>query len=176
VSFAPKPEGCLGCPTKGWGCGFVPPEGPSDATFLFLGQGPGEDEAHHSRPFFPDAQAGWRLTQWIYQAQLQRTDVLIGNTVQCWLPEGRKNGQPWGNRDPVRAEIQWCWNAHVGPWAHGWHTRKCIPPGSPHHILPVGVPAAKWILALPWSRGGERYAGTSQRISLPPIGVNHVDR
>jgi len=174
MTFAPKPIGCHKCPAYNYGLSFVPPEGPMDATYLFFGQGPGEDEAHQSRPFFADAQSGWRLTQWMYQAGLQRNEVLIGNLVQCWLPEGYSKGRPYKSRDPLLSEVQFCWNAHVGEWVHEWHAKMCTSQNSSHHILPVGVPAAKFILGLPWGKGAERYAGTSQLVELPPIGVNNA--
>lgn len=170
---AQRPHTCKGCPAHNWGVGFVPPEGPPTANFLILGQGPGEEEARHSQPFFHDAQAGWRLNQWLYTAHLQRGECLIGNLVWCWLPEGRKDGRPWGNRDPSLSEARWCWNAHTGPWVHEWYAQKCVPPTGPAHIIPVGVPAAKWMLGLPWDKGADRFAGTSQRVPLPPIGENN---
>lgn len=167
MSFRAKPPQCEGCPAYRWGRSFVEPEGTPTSGFVLVGQGPGETEAHTSRPFHPDAPAGFLLTNRLYHSGLQRTEVLLGNLVQCWLPARVERGVPKGNRDPERAEAQWCWNAHVGPWLHGLQAE-----GSLKHLIPVGAPAAKFLLGLPWDKGVERYMGTSQLVELPEVGTN----
>lgn len=154
--------------------GLRPSRGPTRRPVRVCRSGPGENEAHSSRPFHPEAQAGWKLTQWLYQAHLQRTEIAIGNVIQCWKPKGYKQGQPFGNEDPTRQEIEWCWNAHVGPWLARWQEARSQAGHDHGHIIPVGVPAIKWLLGLDWKRGGERYAGTTLRASLPTLGENHA--
>lgn len=153
--------------------GFVPPVGPKDSVVAFVGQGPGESEAYSNQPFHPNAPSGSRLTSWLYAAHFQRCDVAIGNVIQCWLPKTKVKGSGRGNRDPVFKEIQWCWNAHVGPWLHDLNGRF-VPKFDEDLFwtVPVGTPAAKFLLGIPWGKGGERYAGTVTRCELPEIGVN----
>jgi len=162
--LSPKPEECRGCPAFEWGVGFVEPTGPVDSVIAFIGQGPGESEAYSNRPFHPNAPSGSRLTSWCYASHFQRCDVMFGNCVQCWLPKTKVKGSGRGNRDPILSEIQWCWNAYVGGWLESL--------GNLEWVIPVGVPAAKFLLGIPWSKGGERYAGTVTRCYLPEIGVN----
>jgi uracil-DNA glycosylase family 4 len=161
VAFAVKPPACSGCPAAEWSVGFVPPTGPHAAAVAFVGQGPGEAEAEFSVPFHPDAASGSRLSKWMHRSGWQRNDVLIGNVVQCWLPESKPGGRPRGNREPTRAEIASCWHRYVGPWLNSLPNLT--------NVVAVGVPAAKWLLQLPWDRGGERYAGTSTLVELPPL-------
>lgn len=169
--LTPQPPTCLGCPAHGWSVGFVGFQGPPDSRLVLVGQGPGESEAYSSRPFHPRASAGSRLDKWLYQASLQRTQICVGNLVQCWLPKFRNKGSASGNRDPLRAEVEWCWNAHTGPWLHGWD-RRMRAHGGDYWLTPVGVPATKWLLGIPWDKGGERFAGTVQVGELPPVREN----
>lgn len=112
----PKPPTCEGCPAYGWGVGFVPPEVPTRQRDLtVVGQGPGETEAHTSRPFHPDAPSGRMLTRWLHEAGWQRTRALITNVVWCWLPEAKPKGIPRGNRSPTAAEVHHCRRAHLDP-------------------------------------------------------------
>lgn len=167
-----KPPSCEECDAYKWGLGFVRPEGPLTGPICFIGQGPGESEAYTSRPFHPEAPAGSRFGHWINGAGLQRVHCPIGNLVWCWLPKGKRGGSGWGNREPTLAEIRHCWTHHSGPWVWEWAAKAELPPHLEYPILqPVGVPAIKWILDIPWSRGGERYAGTIQLVELPPVEV-----
>ena len=162
--LATKPDTCLGCSAHSWGVGFIPPVGPHFSRIAFVGQGPGESEAYSNVPFHPKAPSGSRLTRWMHLAHFQRCDVVIGNVVQCWLPKFKVTGSGRGNRDPVLKEIQYCWNAHVGAWLNDMPNLEWV--------IPVGIPAAKFLLGIPWSKGGEKYAGTVQLCELPIIGVN----
>jgi hypothetical protein len=62
--------------------------------------------------------------------------------------------------------MQWCWNAHVGPWLHSL--------GKDVVIVPVGIPAAKFILGIPEDKGAEKFLGTLNQCDLPPIGENNA--
>lgn len=169
MAFSPRPDGCRGCPANTWGLGWVEPEGPPNAKLAFVGQGSGETEGFSGTPFHPKAPAGRMLTRWIYRSYLQRSEVLVGNLIQCWLPKVKTKAGAFGNRDPTLAEIKWCWNAHVGPWLH-----KLVRGEWLWGVVPVGVPAAKFLLGLAWDKGGERYAGTIQLVELPKIGTNEA--
>lgn len=148
-----RPPSCHGCPAHTSGAvGFVPGVGPQEAVVALVGQGPGEAEAEFSTPFYPEAPSGARLTKWLHRSGFQRTEVAIGNVVQCQLP---------GNREPTRAEAAYCWQRHVGPWLASFPNLT--------HVVPVGVPATKWLLGLDWDRAAERFAGTTQLVELPPV-------
>jgi len=184
----PLPETCRGCPAYGWGEGFVEPEGPTDATFLFIGQGPGKQEAMFSRPFFPMAPAGQRLGYWLHRSGLGRHEVLIGNTVQCWLParkvrsleagglpgagpgaasQGNQATFPTqreaaGNREPTIAEQQACWDRYVGPWL-----RRLLEENPRRHLIALGQSAFKFLSNMD-PRAFERNLGVTLQVELPP--------
>jgi uracil-DNA glycosylase family 4 len=160
-----KPSTCNGCPAKEWGVGWVPPVGPFGPDHVWIGQGPGEQEANTGVPFHPQAPAGWRLTHWMNRCGLPRTRALITNVVWCWLPKIKtKTGFSKESRPPTGAECLWCWNAHLGP------LMQTVDPSVP--VFTVGAPATKWILGLPWDSGAERHVGTPNMVVLPPIGTN----
>ena len=168
-----KSKLCVGCPAYDWGIGFVPFTGPPTSKIAFVGQGPGESEAYSGVPFHPNAPSGSRLTRWIHLSHFQRCDVVIGNIVQCWLPKVKVKGSGRGNRDPAFKEAQWCWNAHVGPYLYDLNERFVPTLAQPYFWnIPVGIPAAKFLLGIPWGKGGEKYVGTVQLCELPEIGVN----
>jgi uracil-DNA glycosylase family 4 len=73
-------------------------EGTSNATLLFVGEGPGEEEDLSGRPFV--GEAGRLLTRIIENGMgLERGDVYICNVVKCRPPE---------NRDPLDEEMETC--------------------------------------------------------------------
>ena len=117
-----KPPGCAQCPAFTQGKGFVPAEGPVDATIALLGQGPGETEAYSGRPF--QGPSGWTLDRWLVRAGLERHKLYVSNVVWCWLP---------GNRAPKREEVDYCRVAHWGPGLAGLPQLKVL--------MPIGVPA-----------------------------------
>lgn len=158
---ATKPPACAGCPAAEWGVGFVPPTGPEGATVLLLGQGAGEQEALHSKPFVSVAPSGARLDSRIHKAGGQRTDLLVANVVYCWLPERYTNGTPFGNRLPTEAEKDACWQRHLGPWLTGLPNVRWI--------VPIGDPAAKAMLGLPWDESAQRWMGAVVERELPPL-------
>lgn len=146
--------------------GFVPPSIPSNPSMVLVGQGPGQQEAFNSKPFFHMAPIGERLNKWLYRSGISRTKIAIGNLVQCWLPEHKTKGPAQGNRAPTTDEARWCWNAHVGPWIHATSDDAVI--------VPVGVPATKFILGIDPDKGAEKFLGTLNRVTIPPIGENHA--
>ncbi len=170
MTYASKPLACSGCPANDWSKGFVPPIGPPTARLVFVGQGPGAQEAWNSQPFYPLAPIGDRLTKWFYRSGISRTEVQLGNLVQCWLPGFYKKGIPDGNREPTQAEIDWCWNAHVGPWLRSGEKEA----GPKRVVVPVGVPATKFLMGIPPKKGAEKFMGTMNEVDLPPIGENSV--
>jgi DNA polymerase len=61
--------------------------GNSNATLMFVGEGPGRDEDQQGYPFV--GRAGKLLTQIIEAMGLKREDVYISNVVKCRPPENR---------------------------------------------------------------------------------------
>ena len=72
-------------------------EGNTQATLMFVGEGPGFDEDVQGRPFV--GRAGQLLTKIIQSIGLQRSEVYIANIVKCRPPE---------NRNPEPDEIDAC--------------------------------------------------------------------
>jgi len=158
-----KPDTCQGCPAQDWGIGYVTWCGPSDPDYIWIGQGPGEQEANTGVPFNPQAPAGWRLTHWMNRCGIPRTRSWLSNIVWCWLPKTKSDkGYAKKSRGPTRAEAQYCWDRHLGPLLHD------LDPNVP--IFTVGAPATKWILGMPWDKGADRYVGTPNMVELPVIG------
>ncbi len=157
-----KPTTCYGCPALKKGLGFVPPAHPKDTTTVELaviGQGPGEQEAHTSRPFHENAPAGSILTRWLHGSGIARSNIWLGNTIQCWLPKGKKGGRWFGSVDPTPATQEFCWRAHVGPNLNTHSNLRLV--------VPVGTPARHFLMG---SWAGERYCGTFTKGTLPEIG------
>ncbi len=133
-----------------------------------MGQGPGQQEAWNGTPFYPQAPIGERLTKWLYRSGISRTQISLGNLVQCWMPKTKRNGVGDGNREPTQAEIQWCWNAHVGPWLKSGEKEA----NPKRVVVPVGVPSTKWLLGIPKDKGAEKFIGTMNEVDLPEIKEN----
>ena len=72
-------------------------EGNTQATLMFVGEGPGFDEDVQGRPFV--GRAGQLLTKIIQSIGLQRSEVYIANIVKCRPPQ---------NRNPEPEEIDAC--------------------------------------------------------------------
>jgi len=171
MAYQNKPKGCEGCPAYNYGVGFVPPSTPENPKLVLIGQGPGQQEAYNSKPFFYLAPIGERLNKWLYHAGISRTKIAIGNLVQCWLPATHRNGVPLGNREPTTQEMVWCWNAHVGPWIHrlmgGNGDQRVV-------VVPVGVPASRFLLKIPPKKAADKFLGTLNWVELPELRENKL--
>jgi uracil-DNA glycosylase family 4 len=91
-------KGCVRCPelaatrkTVVFGAGNA------NADLMFVGEAPGASEDEQGVPFV--GRAGKLLETLLGEIELQRTDVFIGNVLQC---------RPPGNRDPLPIEIENC--------------------------------------------------------------------
>ncbi len=71
--------------------------GNPNATLMFVGEGPGEEEDHQGLPFV--GRAGQLLTKMIVAMGVAREDVYIANVVKC---------RPPNNRPPQPDEIAAC--------------------------------------------------------------------
>lgn len=124
----PKPEACEGCPAQHVGLGYVPGEGPQEATIALVGQGPGKVEAHVGRPFV--GPSGDKLRNgWLPRASINPHTCYIDNVVRCWLP---------GDREPTKRERDFCTRTYLYPTlARLPHLRV---------VVPLGAPAARALL------------------------------
>jgi DNA polymerase len=75
----------------------VPGVGMSPASWMFIGEAPGQNEDQQGFPFV--GRAGQLLDAMIAALRMQRSDVFIANTIKC---------RPPGNRDPLPAEVAEC--------------------------------------------------------------------
>ena len=75
----------------------VPGEGPSNASIVLIGEGPGFHENEQGRPFV--GASGRFLSELLESIGLRREDVFICNVVKC---------RPPGNRDPQPDELLAC--------------------------------------------------------------------
>ena len=160
--MTPKPHTCAGCPAVEYGLGFVPPTTTvSKSTFVVVGQGPGEQEALFSQPFYPRAPSGRMLRGWLEEAGIPPERTAFGNIVQCWLPATRLSDTVGkGSRAPTPAETAHCYRAHVRPWL------RSLPEEA--HVLAVGAPATRFLLGLSPETPADRLAGVTHRFDLPP--------
>ncbi|MBM4387470.1 MAG: uracil-DNA glycosylase [Deltaproteobacteria bacterium] len=100
-------------------------EGNPSARFVFVGEGPGEDEDQQGRPFV--GRAGQLLNKIIAAIKLKREEVYICNVVKC---------RPPNNRTPQVDEIETC-----SPFL----TRQ-IEIIKPEFVVLLGLTAAQTIL------------------------------
>lgn len=163
MAFSSRPQACEGCPANPTAMGFVPPSRPKDSRLVLVGLGPEEEDAWNSKPFQSTTPAGGRLDKWLHHSGISRLQIAIGNLIWCWLPAYRRKGRPGGLREPTEAELRWCWNAHAGPW---------LTSGEASVVVPVGVPATKFLMGIPKGKGAEKFLGTLNEVNLPPVGEN----
>src|SRR5271166_1040727 len=152
-----KPPTCADCPAFTLGKGFVSGEGPLTAQVALVGQGPGETEATLSRPFVSHAPSGYRLNRWLVAAGLRRSEMWVGNVVQCHLP---------GNRMPTVEEASYCYRTHWGPVLRSLpHLRLIYAVGcaAPSKKAP-GVSALHFLTG----KSGLGLAGAPMEVELPP--------
>jgi len=88
---------CSRCALHSGRVNAVPGEGPTHATVMFIGEGPGFHEDRQGRPFV--GSAGQFLEELLASIGLRREQVYITNVVKC---------RPPGNRDPLPNELQAC--------------------------------------------------------------------
>lgn len=88
---------CTRCPLSRSRTNIVFGVGSPQARLMFVGEAPGADEDRQGEPFV--GRAGQRLTQWIEQLGMKRSDVYIANVLKC---------RPPGNRDPRPDEVAKC--------------------------------------------------------------------
>lgn len=125
-----KPAACTGCALFTRGHGFVAPEGPTNAPILWMGEGPGYDEAAVGRPFI--GAAGSMMERILRRNRLNRGQFRIGNVLSCVPPGLLLEGMPYQH-----AAIQHC-QVHRGPLL-----------AEPHQVvMAAGGTALKTLLGL----------------------------
>lgn len=92
----PDPD-CTRCGLCQGRTNMVLPDGDPSSGVVFVGEAPGENEDMEGRPFV--GRSGKILDGMMEAAGLERSRVLITNTVKC---------RPPGNRDPTHEEMEAC--------------------------------------------------------------------
>lgn len=118
-------RGCTRCGLCKGRTNAVFGEGSPDADVVFIGEGPGQEEDRHGRPFV--GRAGELLSKMIRAMGLTREDVYITNVVKC---------RPPGNRAPMADEAEAC---------HDYLVRQ-LKILQPKAIVALGNPAMKALL------------------------------
>lgn len=91
------PEDCDLCPLSEGRTNIVMPHGDTGSGIVFVGEAPGEKEDLQGIPFV--GRAGKILDGYMEEEGLQRSRVVITNTVKCRPPK---------NRDPTKEEMEAC--------------------------------------------------------------------
>ncbi len=90
-------DNCDLCPLCAERTNIVRPSGDLDSGIAFIGEAPGESEDKEGRPFI--GRAGKILDKMMEEEGLDRSKVMITNTVKC---------RPPNNRDPTKDEMAAC--------------------------------------------------------------------
>lgn len=88
---------CTECPLHESRTKVVFGEGPDDAKIMLIGEAPGKNEDETGRPFI--GMAGRLLSEILYEADLNRSEIYITSIVKC---------RPEGNRKPKKLEYTTC--------------------------------------------------------------------
>jgi len=120
---------CKRCPLYRDATKAVPGQGPSDATFMFVGEQPGDKEDLAGRPFV--GPAGRVLDQALQDAGIPRQDAFVTNAVKHFKHEMR--GKRRLHKRPNNDEIERC-----RIWLDA--ERKLVKPAA---IVALGVSAAR---------------------------------
>lgn len=168
-----RPSECRGCPFYNEREEFVPFVGPTDAKLALIGESPGDDEVAAGEPFV--GRSGYQVNAALRHHEIDRSKVLIGNTILCRPPrQYDENDKEWARAiahcaarvsgpvvDAVKPEAVVTFGGpammrHTGfrgvdsRWGSSWKASE-IEAGGP---IPVGVGAfvrpPKWGGGDPW--------------------------
>lgn len=95
--IAARIASCRKCPLHASRSHTVPGTGNPGADWMFVGEGPGEQEDRQGLPFV--GRSGELLTAMVAALGMERSAVFIANVVKC---------RPPGNRDPLPEEVDAC--------------------------------------------------------------------
>jgi DNA polymerase len=90
-------KNCSRCALHEFRTKIVMPDGNQNSNVVLVGEAPGENEDMIGRPFV--GRSGKLLEKIMKEEGIERSDVLITNTVKC---------RPPGNRDPTKEEMDAC--------------------------------------------------------------------
>jgi DNA polymerase len=127
--LVPAEGACTRCPLYRDATQAVPGEGPSHATFMFVGEQPGDKEDIAGKPFV--GPAGRILDQALQDAGIAREEIFVTNAVKHFKHEMR--GKRRLHKRPNSYEIQRC-----NTWLE--NERKLVKPSA---IIALGVTAAR---------------------------------
>ncbi len=106
------------------------------------------------------------MTQRLYRAGLQRSDVIFTDLVWC----STKDAYPAFKAPvpPTHEEIKFCWKTWLGPFLKG------LPEGPedgrrPRHLIPLGDWALRWFKGLTQKQPAMPHYGTSELHELPSV-------
>ena len=117
---------CQNCELSKTRTNVVFGNGPSPCNIMIIGEGPGQQEDLHGKPFI--GRSGKLLTSLLESAEINReTDTFITNIVKCRPPE---------NRTPLSKEINACKHLLI-------HQIQLV---KPKILILLGAPALKTIL------------------------------
>jgi len=134
---------CRGCDL--WTCGRVVfGEGPRDATVMFVGEQPGDQEERLGHPFV--GPAGKMLDAALDEAGIDRKRVYVTNAVKHFKHERGAKSKRRIHKKPNDAEVRAC---------HPWLLEE-IRIAHPHVIVVLGATAAQSLL-------GKSFRVTRQR-------------
>lgn len=124
---------CTRCDLYQNGTQVVWGEGKLDAGVMFVGQGPGEQEAKGGRPFI--GPSGELLNEALAEAGIDRAQLWITNTIKHWATSTNERGR-LVNRDPKAGEVRAC-----AIWLEGE-----LAIVKPQILVCIGAPAAKAVI------------------------------
>lgn len=104
MAYHPEQHGalCSICPLAGKR--FVPPEGPTNAGFVIIGEGPGANEEAQQKPFI--GASGRELNDMLRIVGMNRAEIWITNTLLCRaeVPDGSIEG---AKRFELKTYVAW---------------------------------------------------------------------
>jgi len=100
-------RGCQACPLWKTGTQTVFGAGPVNATVVFVGEQPGNDEDHAGKPFV--GPAGKLLDRALVEAGIDRAEVYVTNAVKHfkWEPKGKRRIHKKPNAREIAACRPW---------------------------------------------------------------------
>jgi uracil-DNA glycosylase len=127
-------RGCVSCPLYRHATQTVFGEGPPGATFLFVGEQPGDQEDQEGAPFV--GPAGGMLDRALEEAGIERADAYVTNVVKHFKWKPGSGSKPRLHAKPNKSEIRAC-----RPWLDAEIERV-----DPAVVVCLGATAAQALL------------------------------
>lgn len=163
-ALAREEDGCRNCPLYKGATQAVPGEGPADATLMFVGEQPGDQEDLQGKPFV--GPAGQMLDKGLAEAGIARGSVFVTNAVKHFKYETR--GPRRLHKTPSAGEVKAC---------KIWLDRE-IGLIRPKRIVALGATAAKALLGpeARVTRDRGRWFGGEDRQTLVTVHPSYLLR